>query len=159
MGKNMSPKIVSKIRLVAAILIAAGTVLGFCLPQKAFCGSVNNREEKAVLKAVRTFLDAEIRRDYPAVYACFAPSSVYVRTHTYKQYVTDAKVAPDRVVAYQIVRVSYIQNNNDPQTITTADKIAQVEVEITFLQEGTNRKSVVNIGLIFLKEGGNWYKS
>lgn len=159
MGKNMSPKIVSKIRLVAAILIAAGTVLSFCLPQNAFCGSVNNREEKAVLKAVRTFLDAEIRRDYPAVYACFAPSSVYVRTHTYKQYVADAKVAPDRVVAYQIVRVSYIQNNNDPQTITTADKIAQVEVEITFLQEGTNRKSVVNIGLIFLKEGGNWYKS
>ena len=138
------------------VLVAA---MVFCLPQNAFCGSLGDREEKAVLKAARKFLDAEIRRDYPAVYACFAPSSAYVRTHNYKQYLAEAKIAPDHVVAYQIVRVNYIQNNKDPQTISTADKIAQVEVEVTFAYEGTDRRSVVNIGFIFLKEGGKWYKS
>jgi len=129
------------------------------LAQNAFCGKAGAREEQALLQAARNFLDAEIRRDYPAIYACFAPSSVYVRTHNYKQYLALAKVSPDRVVAYQIVRVNYIRENKDPQTISTADKIAQVEVEVTFAHEGASKQSVVNIGFIFLKEGGKWYKS
>jgi hypothetical protein len=133
--------------------------LTFSIAENAFCGSPDDREEKAVLKAARTFLDAEIRRDYPAIWACFSPSSSYVRTHTYKQYLAEVKASPDYVVSYQIVRVSYIQDNKDPQTISTADKIAQVEVEVTFAHEGSRRQSVVNIGFIFLKEGGKWYKS
>lgn len=130
-----------------------------CLPGNAFCKPAADPEEKAVLKAVRLFLDAEVRRDYPAVYACFAPSSAYLRTHTYPQYLAEAKTAPYHVVAYHIVRVNYIQDNKDPQNITTADRIAQVEVEVTFAYEGTDKRSVVNIGFIFLKEGGRWYKS
>lgn len=145
------------VRWVSLLMVVLILALGF--PPYAICGSTPNREEKAVLKAARTFLDAEIRRDYPAVYACFAPSSAYLRTHTYEQYLAQAKVTPDRVVGYQIVRVSYIRDNNDPQTTTPADKIAQVEVEVTFLQEGSNQRTVVNIGFIFLKEGGKWYKS
>ena len=129
------------------------------LSPAALCKSTADAEEQAVLKAARKFLDAEIRRDFPAVYACFAPSSVYLRTHNYQQYLAEAKTAPYHVVAYQIVRVSYIQNNKDPQTISTADKIAQVEVEVTFAYEGADRRSVSNIGFIFLKEGGKWYKS
>jgi hypothetical protein len=129
------------------------------LASSAFSQSTADPEEKAVLKAVRTFLDAEIRQDYPAVYSCFAPSSVYLRTHTYQQYLAQAKAAPYRVVEYQIVRISYIQDNKDPQTISTADRIAEVEVEVTFAYPETNRRSVVNIGFIFLKEGGKWYKS
>lgn len=125
----------------------------------AFGQSSADSEEKAVLKAARTFLDAEIRQDYPAVYSCFAPSSVYLRTHTYQQYQAQAKAAPYRVVEYRIIRVSYIQDNKDPQTITTADRIAEVEVEVTFAYPETNRRSVMNIGFIFLKEGGKWYKS
>lgn len=157
-GKTAYKKTANTGLLVQTCFILA-MLLTLSLPENAFCGSLSSAEEKAVLRAARTFLDAEVRRDYPAVYACFAPSSTYVRTHSYKQYVADAKLAPDRVVAYQIVRVSYIQDNKDPQTSTTADKIAQVEVDVTFLQEGTQRRSVVNIGFIFLKEGGRWYKS
>ncbi|MBP7342314.1 MAG: hypothetical protein PHG54_04625 [Smithellaceae bacterium] len=112
-----------------------------------------------MLQAARKFLDAEVRRDYPAVYACFAPSSAYLRTHTYRQYLAEAQAAPYSVVAYQIVRVSYIEDNKNPKSITTASRIAQVEVEVTFAYEGTDRQSVVNIGFIFLKEGGRWYKS
>jgi hypothetical protein len=159
MSKKASRKIIFKIRLMVAILFVLVTVPGVYLPQNAFCGSAHDREEKAVIKAARTFLDAEIRRDYPAVYACFASSSAYVRTPNSPQYLADAKVAPDRIVTYQIIRVSYIKDNKDFQTISTADKIAQVEVEVTFAHEGTNRQSVVNIGFIFLKEGGKWYKS
>jgi hypothetical protein len=144
---------------MSAIVLTLAAATVFCLPQSALCGSAGDREEQAVLKAARKFLDAEIRRDYPAVYACFAPSSVYLRTHNYQQYVAEAKAAPYHVVAYQIVRVNYIHNNKDPQTLSAADRIAQVEVEVTFAYEGTNRRSVSNIGFIFLKEGGKWYKS
>lgn len=141
------------------LLLGLTVYFVFGLSGHAYCASAQNAEEKAVLKAARQFLDAEIRQDFPAVYACFAPSSVYVRTHTYNQYLAEAKVAPGRVIAYQIIRVSYIQENKDPKTITTADKIAQVEVEVTFQEQGTSKQSVVNIGFIFLKEGGKWYKS
>jgi hypothetical protein len=149
----------AKVCLTAGVYFILAMLLTFSMAQNALGESPKNLEEKAVLRAARAFLDAEIRRDYPAVYACFAPSSAYVRTHTYKKYLADAKIAPDRVVAYQIVRVSYIKNNDDPQTISTADKIAQVEVEVTFAHEGTHRQSIFNIGFIFLKEGGKWYKS
>ena len=149
----------AKVFAIAGAYFILAMILTFSIAQSALGESPKYLEEKAVLKATRTFLDAEIRRDYPAVYACFAPSSAYVRTHTYQQYLADAKIAPDRVVAYQIVRVSYVQNNTDPQTISTADKIAQVEVEVTFANEVTKRRSVMNIGFIFLKEGGKWYKS
>ncbi|MEE9912100.1 MAG: hypothetical protein K4571_10290 [Deltaproteobacteria bacterium] len=159
MSKGIPCKNIFKIGLTAAVFCALIALTGACLPPNAYCGPASDREEMAVLKAVRNFLDAEIRRDYPAVYACFAPSSVYVRTHTFQQYLTDAKASPDHVVAYQIVRVSYIRDNKDPQTISTADKIAQVEVEVTFAHGSVSRQSVVNIGFIFLKEGGKWYKS
>lgn len=142
---------------ILLFLLASVPVL--CLTPNAFCGSAVDREEKAVLQAARKFLDAEVRRDYPAVYACFAPSSAYLRTHTYRQYLAEAQAAPYSVVAYQIVRVSYIEDNKNPKSITTASRIAQVEVEVTFAYEGTDRQSVVNIGFIFLKEGGRWYKS
>ncbi len=125
----------------------------------AFCGPAGDHDEQAVLQAARKFLDAEVRRDYPAVYACFAPSSAYLRTHNYQQYLAEAKSAPYHVAAYQIVRVSYIEDNKNARNITTASRIAQVEVEVTFAHEGTDRQSVVNIGFIFLKEKGRWYKS
>lgn len=152
-------KLVFKIRPAALIFFVLIALLAGSLAQNASCAAAGDGEEQAVLKAARNFLDAEIRRDYPAIFACFAPSSVYLRTHTYKQYLAEAKTSPDHVVAYQIVRVSYIQANKDPQTIATSDKIAQVEVEVTFAHEGAQKRSVVNIGFIFLKEGGKWYKS
>jgi len=157
MKNNFYGRMISKVGRRVISLVLIGLMLG--LPSSAVCAGAPDREEKDVLKAARKFLDAEIRRDYPAVWACFAPSSAYVRNHTYPQYLAEAKVAPDRVVSYQIVRVSYVQDNKDPQTISTADRIAQVEVDVTFFNEVTRKQSVVNIGFIFLKEGGKWYKS
>jgi hypothetical protein len=52
-----------------------------------------------------------------------------------------------------------MEANNDLKSITAAGKIAQVEVEVTFACKGTDRRSVVNIEFVFLREGGKWYKS
>lgn len=149
----------AKVFFTAGAYFILAVFLTFSIAGSAFCGSPNDREEKAVLEAARSFLDAEVRRDYPAVYACFAPSSAYLRTHTYQQYLAEAKGAPYHVVAYQIVGINYIEDNKDPKSNPAASRIAQVEVEVTFAYKGTDKSSVVNIGFIFLKEGGRWYKS
>jgi hypothetical protein len=149
----------AKIWLMAGTCFALAVIMAFCVPQSALCGSQNDREEEAVLQAARKFLDAEIRRDYPAIYACFAPSSPYTKTNSYEQYLAQAKLAPDRVVKYHIIDISYIKNNEDRQKFSSVDKIAQVEVDVTFLHVSTKYRSEVNIGFIFLKEAGKWYKS
>lgn len=142
---------------------ATGILIALCILVLSVPGSVRSEprdvaEKEAVLKAARSYLDAELRRDYPRLYRCFAPSSIYVRSHTYRQFLEDVRTAPDRLVAYRIVRVSYIQDQEDRKKFPTIDKIAQVEVEAVFLHSQTGRRSEVNIGFIFLKEKGKWYK-
>ena len=149
----------AKIWLMAVACFALAAIMAFCVPESAFCGSQNDREAEAVLQAAKKFLDAEIRRDYPTVYACLSPSSTYIRTNSYKQYLSQAKASPDRVVKYRIINITYINNNDDRQINSTVEKIAQVEVDVTFLHINTKQRSEVNIGFIFFKEGGRWYKS
>jgi hypothetical protein len=138
----------AKIWFMAGVCFAIIVMMTFAIPQSALSGSPNDLEA-----------NAEVRRDYPAVYACFAPSSTYTVTHNYEQYLAQARQLPDRIVAYRIVRVSYIQNQEDRKTYPAVDKVAQVEVEVTFLHPPTQQRSEMNIGFIFLKEGGKWYKS
>jgi hypothetical protein len=150
-------KTAKKILASGACFVLA-MIIVFCVPTNGFCSS-SDSEAKAVLQAARNFLDAEVSRNYPAVYACFASSSPYARSHNYKEYLAQAQSLPDRVVAYRIVTVTYIQNNEDRKTYPAVEKFAQVEVEVTFLHAGTQQRSEVNIGFIFFKEQGRWYKS
>lgn len=150
-------KTAKKISVSGAFFVLAGIII-FCASTQGICSSPDP-EAKAVLQAARNFLDAEVRRDYPAIYACFAPSSPYARSHNYEEYLAQAQSSPDRVVAYRIVTVTYIQNNEDRKIYPTVEKFAQVEVEVTFLHEETKKRSDINIGFIFLKERGRWYKS
>jgi len=147
--------------LTAGSYVALAVIMSLflCVRENALCASGDDAEAKAVLQATRNFLNAEIRRDYPAVYACFAPSSPYARGHNYKKYLAEARTQQDHVVAYRIVRISYIQNSEDRKTYSAVDKVAQVEVDVTFLHTNTGQRSEINIGFIFLKEGGRWYKS
>jgi type II secretory pathway pseudopilin PulG len=146
-------------------LLIALVCLALILPAAIFIAkswigaSIQEREEQAVLNAAREFLDAEVRRDYPAVYACFASSSPYARLHDYERYLAQAKASADNVSDYRIVAVSYIQKNEDQKKYPLVEKIAQVEVEVTFQNNRTKSYSDVNIGFIFLKEQGRWYKS
>lgn len=158
MQRQIPARVFFKALGITAFLITSVMLISMALPHHGFCRTAPS-EEQEVLQAARDFLDAEVRRDYPAVYACFAPSSLYRRTHTYRQYLEEAKAAPFHVVEYKIIRVSYIEDNKDPKSITTASRIAQVEVDVTFAYEGSGHRSVVNIGFIFLKEGEKWYKS
>ncbi len=152
-GKHI--KNTKKILVPGAFFVLA-MIIALAVPG---CASSNDSEEKVVMKAVREFLDAEVRRDYPAVYASFASSSEYVRSHSYEEYLAEAQSSPDCVVEYRIVDITYIQDNKDRKTYPAVEKFAQVEVEVTFLNADTQHRSEVNIGFIFLKERGRWYKS
>jgi len=149
----------AKAWLTAGLCLTLVVTMSFCVTGSALCGSQNDPEEEAVIQAVRNYLDAEIGRDYPAVYACFAPSSVYVQNNSYEQYLADAQSAQERVVKYRIVAITYIKNNEKRLTSSIIEKIAEVEVDVTLLHATTQYQSEVNIGFIFLKEGGKWYKS
>src|SRR4030043_224158 len=89
--------------LVAAVCLAL-ILPGSLLVYKTWFGaSADVRESEAVLQAARGFLDAEVRRDYPAVYACFAPSSQYARLNSYNEYLVQAKASADRVSDSRII--------------------------------------------------------
>jgi hypothetical protein len=134
-------------------------MLVLCVPGNGFCGSSNDPEKTALLEAVRNFLDAEVRRDYPAIYACFAASSPYAQSHSYEQYLAEVQALPYRIIEYRIVSVSYIQDNEESVKFPAIEKIAQVEVELKFLHADTQDLSEINIGFVFFKERGRWYKS
>jgi len=145
--------------LIAAVCLALVLPGTFLIYKGWFIPLANEREKQAVLEAAHEFLDAEVRSDYPAVYACFASSSDYVRAHTYNEYLAQAKTSPDRVTDYRIVAVSYIHDNEDLEKYPAVEKFAQVEVDVTFLNQDTKAYSDANIGFIFMKEKGRWYKS
>ena len=145
----------------AAALLLAYCAFAFVPPSIAedTRESIGLSEEKHVLQAARTFLDAEVNRDFPAVYACFAPSSPYARKHTYEDYLREAAASHDRLVDYTIVGVSYIQENEDTDSWPTVEKFAQVEVDLVFMHVSTKQQSMINIGFVFFRESGRWYKS
>jgi len=146
----------TKKTLVPGAFFVLAMIIALAVPG---CASSNNSEVKVVMKAAREFLDAEVRRDYPAVYASFASSSAYVRSHSYEEYLAQAQSSPDSIVEYRIVKVTYIQDNEDRKKYPAVEKFAQVEVEVTFMHAETQHRSEINIGFIFLKERGRWYKS
>jgi hypothetical protein len=157
-GKGHSRKASIKWLTMGHCLFLA-VIMTFFVPDRALCGAQNDPDAEAVLQAAKNYLDAEVRRDYPSVYACFAPSSSYIQTNSYEQYLADARSAQDNVVKYRIVAITYIKNNENRLIYAAVEKIAEVEVDVIFLNANTQYKSEVNIGFIFFKEGGKWYKS
>jgi len=159
MKENGHQKKDAKIWLAAVACLAMISIMVFCLPEHAISGAQNDPEAQAVMQAAINYFDAEVRRDYPAVYACFAPSSDYVRTTSYEQYLAETSSAQEHLIKYRIIAITYINKNKNKLTFSAVDKIAEVEVDVTLLHAGTKYQSEVNIGFIFLKEGGKWYKS
>ncbi len=149
----------AKTWLAAGACLAMISIIVLCFPERTHCEAQNDPETEAVMKAARDYMDAEVRGDYPAVYASFAPSSDYAKSNSYEQYLADARLSQQRVVKYRIVAITYIKKNDSKLTFSAVDKIAEVEVEVTFLQNATKDRSEINIGFIFFKEAGKWYKS
>lgn len=145
-------------------MIAAATLLsvsGFSSP--GTCGAPSaataaSAEEPAVLEAAQKYFDAEVARDLRAVYGCLAPSSLYSATHDYEAFLAEANASPVRILAYKVVRISHIRNNEDLKGFPKVEKFAYVEVDIVVHYTDKNEKADVNFGLTFIKERGKWYK-
>lgn len=115
-------------------------------------------EEQAVLQAAKDYLDAEVRRDLPKVFACLAPSSAYRATMTYAAYLAEAEASSVRIQAYKILRIARIRDNHDPKAFPNVEKFAQVEVDVVVHYRDTDAQTEVNFDFTFIKEGGKWYK-
>ena len=114
-------------------------------------------ENRAIQKAARQYLDAEVKRDYKGIYASLAPSSVYCASNTYEMYLAQAKTAP-AIASYKIVKISNIRVNEDRQRYPKVEKFADVEVELVLVYKEAGQKTGVNFAFHFIKEGGGWYK-
>lgn len=115
-------------------------------------------EQEAIQKAAKQYLEAEVQRNYKAIYACLAPSSEYVAANTFEAYLAEAKSSPVRIVSYQILNISQIRDNPDKKKYPKFDRMAQVEVDVVVLYADTSQRSMVNYAFPFVKEGGKWYK-
>lgn len=115
-------------------------------------------ETQSVRDVARKYLDAEVSEDHDAVWGMLAPSSVYVKTHSYEEYLAEAKGSPVSVVEYRILAISGISENDDRATYPDIQSFARVEVELTLFSRDTGTYDVVNIDFTFVKEGNRWYK-
>ncbi|MEI6608975.1 MAG: hypothetical protein WCO53_04430 [Deltaproteobacteria bacterium] len=158
MGRKHHKKNIKVLLSVAGYLVLFALIV-FSTPEPAISGAQNDPDAEAVMQAAINYFDAEVRRDYPAVYACFAPSSDYVRTTSYEQYLAETSSEQQHLVKYSIIAITYIKNNEKRLTKSSVEKIAEVEVDVTLLHAVTKYQSEVNIGFIFFKEDGKWYKS
>jgi hypothetical protein len=127
----------------------------------AIAGAGNNKaadETLSVRDAARTYLEGEVRGDLDAVWRMLAPSSFYVKTHSYEEYLDHARLSPVRVVEYRILAVSGVSKNQDRRTHPGIQSFARVEVELKLYSRDTNTHDIVNIEFTFVKERNRWYK-
>jgi hypothetical protein len=118
----------------------------------------SGREEKAVEQAARAYLEAEVRRDFAAVWSLLAPSSAYCQTHDFEAYREEARQSPVRVERFEILRVAGIRPNHDPERFPRAERFADVEVDLVLYFTDTGTRTEVNHRFTFIREGGRWYK-
>jgi len=115
-------------------------------------------EKPRIEKALRTYFAAEMNRDLPKVYRLLAPSSTYMRTHSYSEFLSDMKTNPVRIVDYKVVGIYGLRTNHDPAAYPDVERFAQAEVDVTLEYTDTGRKALCNYCFTFLKEKGVWLK-
>ncbi len=121
-------------------------------------GRLPDDESRAVEQAARAYLEAEVRRDFEAVWSILAPSSVYCETHDFQAYRAEADLSPVRVERFEILRVADIRPNHDPVRFPRVERFADVEVDLVLLDTDTGTRTEVNHRFTFIREGGRWYK-
>jgi hypothetical protein len=157
MGLSASTRKKLILAAVAAFLLcaAAGSVLLYGDPRQAI---EMMYERPRIERSLKEYFAAEMSRDYPKVYRCLAPSSVYRRTHTYDQYLQDAKANPVEILEYRLVDVYNLRPNHDRSAYPDVKRFVQAEVDVEILFKGTGRRASCNYCFTFLKEGGVWLK-
>jgi hypothetical protein len=147
----------SKMAKIIIIVGAAMMISGFMIGDASRNKVVLFLEKDTIEQTVRSYLNAEIKKDSRQVYDLLAPSSDYRKSHTYEEYLKDvAEIPPLSINQYKIIRIYRLRDNDNRQNYPGVDKFVQVEVEVTFTHAGPN--TVYNYSFTFLKEKGKWYK-
>lgn len=136
--------------LLILVMVLWGTAAA---PEDASTGEI-----VAVEQAARAYLEAEVRRDFDAVWASLAPSSVYRETHDYLSYREEAVRSPVRIERFWILRVAGVRPNHDPARFPKIERFAEVEVDLVLFFTDTETRTDVNYRFAFIREGGRWYK-
>jgi hypothetical protein len=136
--------------LLILVMVLWGTAAA---PEDASTGEI-----AAVEQAARAYLEAEVRRDFDAVWASLAPSSVYRETHDYLSYREEAVRSPVRIERFRILRVAGVRPNHDPARFPKVERFAEVEVDLVLFFTDTETRTDVNYRFAFIREGGRWYK-
>lgn len=141
-------------------LLLSGLVLVFIAPSSGWAGEPGafTNEQKEVEKAARQYLEAEVNRDYKAVFASLYPASEYRQANGFEFYLAEAQSSPVRIESYKILRITMLEENPDKEKLTMIEGFARVEVDVTIGYRDTGQKSLVNYDFPFVKAGGRWYK-
>ena len=115
-------------------------------------------EKPTIEKAVREYFHAEIKRDLKKVYGYLAPSSEYMLSHTYEEFLAEMESSPVRIKEYALIEIHDLKTNEDRERYPSIEKFARVEVEVTFFYTDTEENLTVNFDFRFIKEKGRWYK-
>ncbi len=140
--------------LLGGLIVLAVSLLGTAAaPEDASTGEIG-----AVEQVARAYLEAEVRRDFEAVWAFLAPSSVYRETHDYRSYREEAVRSPVRIERFRILWVAGVRPNHDPARFPKVERFAEVEVDMVLFFTDTETRTDVNTRFTFIREGGRWYK-
>ncbi len=115
-------------------------------------------ERPSIERAALEYLEAEMSGDHAKVYSMLAPSSAYVRSHTYGQYLEEASGSTVKVRGYRIVDIYRLRPNHDPNSFPGVERFVQVEVEVDVGFDDMETTTTCNYCFTFLKEKGRWYK-
>lgn len=140
-----------KIMTIAALL---SVVVQHIITEGNQC-LANDQEE--LIKAIKTYFEAEKRRDMQSTWEMLAPSSAFKRAYSYPFY--EEMVRRNNVVVkdYQIEQIIQISDNPDPSNMPAVEKVAIVKVMVILgVSEGKDyrHESIMT----FLREAGVWYK-
>jgi hypothetical protein len=115
-------------------------------------------EQQEVAAAARRYLEAEVKRDYPEVFRSLYPASEYRRVHDFQAYLAEARSTPVRIEAYEVLQISSIMENPDPNILPDVDGFARVEVDVRIRYSDNGQQNLVNYAFPFVRAGGKWYK-
>ena len=115
-------------------------------------------ENDNIEKAVHTYFDAEMKKDFQEIYRCLASSSVYKMSHNYQEFLEDVRDSPVRILEYKIIDIYGLRKNHDKESYPGVERFVQTEVEVIIYYDDTQNKTFQNHSFTFLKEGGDWYK-
>jgi len=115
-------------------------------------------EQREVAAAARRYLEAEVKRDYKAVFRSLYPASEYRKVNDFAAYLAEARSTPVGIESFEVLHVSILPEIPDREKLPGVNGFARVEVDVVIRYADTGRTSLVNYAFPFVRAGGKWYK-